>query len=252
MRVLLVLLALSIASCASPARVSRGGGPAIPVVQGLGAGERPRIVVAAVLDRSVEPESVSAAVSALNRHLPDDVLLTPEQLLSGVRDLLTTELFLTDRFTVLERDALDAVLAEQAFAADTATLPLPAATLEGADVVVLAAVTAIDPGLGGGALPLPVPLGNDALGILSIRAARGYVALDLRIVDARSARVLNATTVEGRYWRLGLDMTAYVAFGGDILELPGLARLFRNTPLEAALQRMSLAAVASITAAMSE
>lgn len=250
MRVALVLLTLALVACAPSARVSRGDGAAIPAVQGLAAQSRPRIIVAAVLDRSVEPESVERAVAAMNRRLPDAALLTPQLLLAGIRDQLITELFLSERFIVLEREALDAVLAEQAFVTDT--LALPAATLEGADVLVLAAITAIDPGLDGGALPLPVPLGDDGLGILSLRAARGYVALDLRIVDARSARVLNSTTVEGRYWRLGADMTAYFDIGGDILELPGLASLFRNTPLEAALQRMSLAAVASITAAISD
>lgn len=250
MRVALILLTLGLAACAPPAQVSRGEGAAISVVQGLDPQSRPRIVVASVLDRSSEPESVDRAVAALNRRLPDEALLTPRLLLASVRDQLITELFLSDRFIVLEREALDAVLAEQAFV--TETLELPAASLEGADVLVLAAITAIDPGLDGGALPLPVPLGDEGLGILSLRAARGYVALDLRIVDARSARVLNATTVEGRYWRLGAEMSAYFDIGGDILELPGLARLFRNTPLEAALQRMSLAAVASITAAMPE
>jgi curli biogenesis system outer membrane secretion channel CsgG len=251
MRVALILLAVTLTACAPSAEVSRGDeGATIPVVQGLDSQVRPRIVVAAVLDRSSEPESVDRAVTALNRRLPEEALLTPQLLLAGVRDQLITELFLSDRFIVLEREALDAVLAEQAFVADT--VELPGASLEGADVLVLAAITAIDPGLDGGALPLPVPLGDLGLGILSLRAARGYVALDLRIVDARSARVLNATTVEGRYWRLGADMNVYFDVGGDILEIPGLARLFRNTPLEAALQRMSLAAVASITAAMSE
>lgn len=248
MRAGLLLLAVSLAACAPSTRPGRAGGDAIAAVRALEADARPRIVVAAVVDRSVEPESVGATVAALNRRLPDDVLLTPQSLLDSVRDLLITELFLSGRFIVLEREALDALLAEQAFVSGAQALSLPPATLEGADLLVLAAITAIDPGLDGGALPLPVPLGDDGLGILSLRAARGYVALDLRVVDARSARVLDATTVEGRYWRLGAEMTGYFDIGGDILELPGLARLFRNTPLEAALQRMSLAAVEHLAA----
>ncbi|WP_281784191.1 CsgG/HfaB family protein [Sinimarinibacterium flocculans] len=246
MRAVLLLAAAVLTACAPSARLSRGDGESIAAVRSLAADARPRIVVAAVVDRSGEDESVDAAVAALNARRSVETPLTSQALLASVRDLLITELFVSGRFVVLEREALDAVLVEQAFVAEAAELALPPATLEGADVLVLAAITAIDPGLDGGALPLPVPLGDDGIGLLHLRAARGYVALDLRVVDARSARVLDAATVEGRYWRLGADMSGYFDIGGDILELPGLARLYRNTPLEAALQRMSLAAVAHI------
>jgi curli biogenesis system outer membrane secretion channel CsgG len=243
-------LALALGACAPTAQVSRGGGAGIAAMRALDAQTRPRVAVAAVIDRSNGDATLERTVAALNRRLPDDALVTPQTMLDGVRDLLTTELFITDRFIVLERAALDTVLAEQVFGVDAGSaLELPAATLEGADYLVLGAITAIDPGLDGGALPIPLPLGDDAFGILKMRAARGYIAMDLRIVEARSARVLHATAVEGRYWRLAADFTGYFDVGHDYVKIPGLLRLFRNTPLESALQRMSIAAVARIAQA---
>jgi curli biogenesis system outer membrane secretion channel CsgG len=245
-------LALVIGACAPAAQVSRGGGAEIAVMRALDAQARPRVAVAAVIDRSNGDATLERTIAALNRRLPGDALLTPQVMLDGVRDLLTTELFMTDRFIVLERAALDTVLAEQVFGVDAGSaLELPAATLEGADYLVLGAITAINPGLDGGALPIPLPLGDDDFGILKMRAARGYIAMDLRIVDARSARVLHATAVEGRYWRLAADFTGYFDVGHDYVKIPGLLQLFRNTPLEAALQRMSIAAVARIAEASS-
>jgi curli biogenesis system outer membrane secretion channel CsgG len=250
---LLLPLALALGACAQTAQVSRGGGAGIGTLRTLDAQARPRIAVAAVIDRSRADAGLEQAVALLNRRLPEDALLTPQALLAGVRDLLTTELFVADRFIVLERAALDSVLAEQVFGIEAGgAVELPAATLEGADFLVLGAITAIDPGLDGGALPIPLPLGDDGFGILKMRAARGYIAMDLRVVDARSGRVLHATAVEGRHWRLAADFTGYFDFGYDFVKIPGLLRLFRNTPLEAALQRMSLELVASVAGAIQD
>ncbi|MFP5307456.1 MAG: CsgG/HfaB family protein [Gammaproteobacteria bacterium] len=242
------LLACLLAACAPAAQVSRGGGSGIAAARTLDAQARPRIAVAAIIDRTTAPNTLDAAVAATNLRMSANALLTPQQLRAGIRDLLTTELFVSDRFIVLERAALDDVLAEQLFELENgAALALPEATLEGADLLVVGAITAIDPGLSGGALPIPVPIGDDdGFGILNVRAARGYVAMDLRVIDARTARVLDATAVEGRHWRFATDFTGYFDIGGDIVKIPGLLRLYRNTPLEAALQRMITAAVERI------
>lgn len=247
-RAAILLAATLLTGCASTAQVIRGGGAGIEAARSIDAQSRPRIAVAAIVDRTGATESLADAIAAANGHLPEDALLTPHDLLSGVRELLTTELFVADRFIVLERAALEDVLAEQAFAVDTgAAIELPPATLEGADLIIVGAITAIDPGVDGGALPIPIPLGRDiGFGILSVRAARGYVAMDLRVIDARTARVLNATSVEGRNWRFGIDFTGFFDIGHDVIKVPGLVRAFGNTPLEAALQQMVIAAVARI------
>ncbi|TJY63139.1 hypothetical protein E4T66_05360 [Sinimarinibacterium sp. CAU 1509] len=254
MRATLALaLCLLTGACAPTAEISRGGGARVDTLRALDADARPRIAIAAVLDHTGSDDSLGSAVAATNRRLPDDARTTSAQLLEVIRQMITTDLFASDRFIVLERDGLDDVLSEQVFALapddGTATVK-PPASLEGADLLVVGAVTAIDPGLGGGALPIPIPIGkDDGFGILQLRAARGYIAMDLRVVDVRTGRVLNATSVEGRHWRLGLDFTGYFDVGHDVLKLPGLVRLFRNTPLEQALQQMSTAAVDKIAAA---
>ncbi|MEQ1438434.1 CsgG/HfaB family protein [Fontimonas sp. SYSU GA230001] len=248
MRTALLLAAALLAACAPTAQVSRGGGAGIEAARSLDAQARPRITVAAIVDRTGRKDSLAKAVEIANRRLPAEAVLTPQALLSGLRDLLTTELFVTDRFIVLERAALEDVLAEQVFEARTGeTAALPSATLEGADLIVVGAITAIDPGADGGALPIPVPLGRDnGFGILNVRAARGYIAMDLRVIDARTARVVNATSVEGRNWRYGVDFTGFFAVGHDLIKVPGILRAFGNTPLEGALQEMVTAAVARI------
>ncbi len=254
MRALALAFCLLTAACAPTAEVSRGGGARVDTVRALDADARPRIAIAAVLDHTGADDSLAAAVASTNRRLPDDAGTTPAQLLDVIRQMITTDLFASDRFIVLERDGLDAVLSEQVFALatdeDGSAAVTPPSSLEGADLLVVGAVTAIDPGLGGGALPIPIPIGrDDGFGILQLRAARGYIAMDLRVVDVRTGRVLNATSVEGRHWRFGLDFTGYFDVGHDVLKLPGLVRLFRNTPLEQALQQMSTAAVDEIAAA---
>ncbi len=249
LRLGVTVLGLCVGACATPPQILRGDGASIDAARRIDPATRPRVAVAAILDHTRDRQSLDAAVAALNRDLPPELLLTPALLLSGVRDLLTTELFVSDRFIVLERAALDDVWAERAFARDAAVDDdVPQPILEGADFIVVGAITAIDPGLDGGALPIPFPVGDDAIGVLGLRAARGYIAMDLRVVDARTARVLNATAVEGRHWRFGMDLSGYFAFGYDLIRLPGLFKLFRNTPLEAALQRMAISAVDQIAA----
>lgn len=243
-----LIAAALLAACAPAAQVSRGGGAGIEAARSADAQARPRVAVAAIIDRTGDKESLADALDVANRRLPANALLTPQDLLSGVRDMLTTELFVADKFTVLERAALEDVLAEQAFLVETgAAVELPPATLEGADLIVVGAITALDPGVDGGALPIPIPFGRDnGFGILNVRAARGYIAMDLRVIDARTARVLNATSVEGRNWRFGVDFAGFFAVGHDVIKIPGILRAFGNTPMEAALQQMVTAAVARI------
>jgi len=72
----------------------------------------------------------------------------------GMRDMLTTALFQTNRYIVLEREKLEGVIQElRSGTSDLhrqeATVPL--GELEGAELLVTAAVTGFDPGTSGGA-----------------------------------------------------------------------------------------------------
>lgn len=242
------LMALLLAGCASSAQVSRGGGDSIRAMQTLSAQARPRIAVGAIIDKS--NGALSAEISRASSYGE----LTPASAVTqSLRDMLTTELFGSGQFIVIERDALDAVISEQEFSQSAqagAATRIPKAQLEGADLIVLGAITAFDSGNSGGAIPIPIPLSERGdFGILNLSAKRGHVAMDLRVIDVRTGRVLQSTAVEGRNWKVGFDFTGFFRAGRSSIRLPGLLGLFSNTPVEEALQKMVAAATAKIAEA---
>lgn len=241
----LLLLGLLFAGCASTAEVTRGAGDRLSDAQALPLHARPRIAVGAILDKTQ-----GQLLAEINLAAPGEQN-SVSGLTQGLHDLLVTELFASQRFIVLERDALNDVISEQEFARSAkvgdATRIAPA-QLEGADYIVLGALTAFDSGAGGGALPIPIPLSERGdFGILNIRAQRGHVAMDLRVIAVKTGRVVHSTAVEGRNWRMGLDLTGFFRAGRSSVRLPGLLTLFSNTPVEEALQKMVKAAGARIT-----
>lgn len=250
----LVVAALVLSGCASGTRVVRGDGPDIATAQAEPAsGGRYRIAVAAVIDKTdpAARKSLPQQLERMNASRDLEHRLVSASVTEGLRDMLTTELFNSDRFIVLEREALDPVIAEQEFSRSGRVgqaTALPPAALEGAELLVLGAITGFDAGLSGGALPIPVPLGNDGdFGILKLRFARGWVAMDLRLVDARSGRVLSSVAVEGKNSRFGMDFSAFLGLGNhSSIKLPGVLSLFQNTPVQAALQKMVAKAVAAL------
>jgi curli biogenesis system outer membrane secretion channel CsgG len=233
--------------------VTRGGGaPLEAALSDPALGGRYRVVVAAIIDKT-EPDreqSFDRQLGPLNKDRPEEERVTREAILGGIRDMIVTELFVQDRFIVLEREGLDAVTAEQEFAnsakAGDATR-IPADQLEGAELIVLGAVTAFDAGISGGALPIPIPLGDRGdFGIMHLRFKRGYVAMDLRVVDARSGRVLSSVAVSGRNSRFGMDFNVHLTGKHHRVKLPQVLTYFANTPVEQALQEMVTAAVSHV------
>jgi len=255
-RIALLTLALLLAGCVSSSAVVRGEGDAIAAVQALPENARPRIAVLPVLDRTAPygAKSLDLSLILTNLNRPKDQEVTKAQFTAGVRDMLVTELFGSKAFIVLDRDTLPQVLAEQAFADNPRFDPktiAPGGALEGAEYLVAAAITAFDTGSKGGALPIPIPavISSDAaaLGVLNLGYKKGYVAMDLRVLDARTGRVLRTTAVEGNNTKVGLDLAVVVAARGlGVTQLPEVIKAFKNTPIEAALQKMSIAAVNEI------
>lgn len=242
-----LLLTLLLSACAGGTAI-RGGGDGIRAVQALDAQTRPRIIVGVVLDKT--GGALAQALSAFNAGRDADEQVTAADLTRGLRDMLTTDLFGSGQFIVLERDALDAVSAEQEFshsakAGDLTRMPLQ--QLEGADRLVVAALTAFDTDRGG-AIPIPIPLGrNNGFAVVNVGARRGYVTMDLRVIDVKTGRILSSTAVEGSHWRWGLDVGGYLNTRYRLVKLPkGLVNLFSNTPVEQALQEMVVQAVDAI------
>lgn len=155
----------------------------------------------------------------------------------GMADMLTTALFNSNRFIVLERGgAFNDVLEEQDLGAsgrirsDTAA---PTGELEGAELMVVAAVTELEGdaggtrgGVGGGA--------RGVLGAVFGGTKKAHIAIDLRIVDTRTGRIVAANSVEGeaRDFNVG---GALAGFTGSAV-LGGGLQHWKNTPLEKALR----------------
>lgn len=252
----LVSAASALSGCATT-EVTRSGGDAIAAIRALPATARPRIAVLPVVDRTPPYGARSLALSMViaNLYRPVNEHVGVEQFLGSVRSMLTTELFNSGSFIVLERDDLTAALSEQVFADsggrfNPKTLP-PAAAFEGARYLLAAAITGFDTGSKGGALPLPIPgvINSDlaALGVLNLGFKKSHITMDLRVLDTETGRVLHSVVVEGGNTKFGADLAAIaVARGVGITQVPDVIKLFKNTPVEAALQKLSIAAVEEV------
>ena len=168
----------------------------------------------------------------------------------GLADMLATSLFRTGRFIVLERGEGLRAIQEELNLAQSGYVQAQKAPqmglLEGADILVLGAITAFEPeasGIGGGAVVVPfsVPM----LGGAAVGKKDAYIAADIRLVDVRTGRVINATRVEGKAtsWKvggLGGAIAGTVAFGVAL-------GAYKNTPMEKAVMVMLDNAIQAIS-----
>lgn len=164
------------------------------------------------------------------------------QIGTGMADQLTTALFNSNRFIVLERQTLSDVLSEQDLGASGRIKRGTEAAIgeiEGAELLVVAAVTEFDPGasgarggVGGGAWG-----GAGALiGAVTGGFKKAHMAIDLRIIDARTSRILAATSVEGESTDVNVGGAIGGFFGGGALG--GALGGWKNTPKEKALRQV--------------
>lgn len=158
----------------------------------------------------------------------------------GMSDMLTNALFQSNRYIVLEREKLEAVLAEQNLGASGRVKKNTAAAIgeiEGAELMVTAAITGFDPGAAGGGGGLAGIPGANLLGAVAGSFKKAHVAMDLRVIDTRTARVLAATSVDGTATAFGAG-----AFGLGGAMSGGLGG-FSKTPMETAIRKMITEAV---------
>jgi len=172
------------------------------------------------------------------------------QIGDGVSDMLSTSLFQSGKFVVLERgEGLEAIQNElrlgQSGYVNQNKAP-QAGLMEGADILVIGAITAFEPnasGLGAGGLVIPskIPL----VGGVSVGENQAYISADIRLVDVRTGRVINATKVEGKAsdWKVGGLGGTLV---GSVVLGAGLSA-YKNTPMEKAVRVMIDNAVKSIS-----
>jgi len=158
----------------------------------------------------------------------------------GMADMLATEFVNTNRYIVLERQELGAVTAEQDLARSGRIQPgtgAPTGQIEGAELLVMGALTAFEPDYQGGGIGIGggrIHHRRGSFGGLGLGLKQSYVAIDLRVVDARTSRIVAATTVEGRASDIG-GMIGAGGFGRHSVLGVGLGA-FRNTPMEKAVR----------------
>lgn len=159
---------------------------------------------------------------------------------SGLREMLVTALINSSRFSVVERQVLNAIMQEQELSASGAAQVGAGGAERGkiktADLIITAAVTEFEPaasggraGIGGGG-----GVGSGVLGALIGGAFnKAHMALDIRIVDASTSEVLAATRVQGQ----ASDISGGVlgGFFGSWALGAGLYG-YANTPMEKAIR----------------
>ncbi len=156
----------------------------------------------------------------------------------GMSDMLATALFHTNRYIVLERQTLGDVLKEQDLGAAGRIkrgTEAPVGEIEGAELLVTGAVTEFEgaaSGVGGG-------LGGFGgfgriLGGIAGGIKNAHMAIDVRIIDTKTSRIVAATSVEGEASDFNLGGALGGAIGGGALG--GALGGWSKTPTEKALR----------------
>jgi curli biogenesis system outer membrane secretion channel CsgG len=248
----MALALLVLGGCASTSQITSGeGGASIAAAQGEAYnGPKARIAVGKIIDKSsgAGKHSLDYQLGLMNRTtgggIPD-----PTRLTSGIQDMLTTSLFNSNRFIVLERANIQDVLVEQDFSTSGRVgdaSHIPTGKIEGVELLVVGAITGFDAGVGGGALPIPIPIGrNGDFATLNLSFKRGFISMDLRVIDVKTARVVSTIAVEGSATKFGAALSGYARSSrhGGYIRLPVVLSGFENTPVEKAINKMVDAAV---------
>lgn len=197
----LLFTALLLGGCSSAAVVSSDNGPTVAAAQAEPFdGYKPRIAVTPF------ERKTSKGGGGMG---------------SALADMLADSLFNTNRFIVLERERLDEVMDEQDLADNSRfrqETVAPRGELEGAELLIKGTITQFEPDCRGGSL-------------LLIGAKQSCVAITLRIIDVKSGRIVNSTTVEGTSGTGGVGLV----FTRSTLPI-GLGA-WNKTPMEKALRQ---------------
>jgi curli biogenesis system outer membrane secretion channel CsgG len=200
------------------AKVTEAGGPSIQEAQSAAYnGPQARIAVSRFTDKTRK--------GWYSRDVGD-----------GMADMLATALFHTNRYIVLERQQLGDVLREQDLGAsgrvkqDTAA---PIGEIEGAELLITGAVTEFEgaaSGAGGGV----GGWGGGVVGAVLGAYKKAHMAIDVRVIDTRTSRIVAVTSVEGS----ATDISGLGALGGAVGggALGGALSGWSKTPTEKALR----------------
>ncbi len=173
---------------------------------------------------------------------------------SGLREMLVTVLINSSRFSVVERQVLNALMQEQELlasgAGDAGAGGPQRGQIKTADLIVTAAVTEFEPQASGGAAGIAGggSVASGVLGgLLGATLNKAHMAMDIRIVDTSTSEVLAATRVQGQASDIaGGFMTGFLGGFG----LGGGLSMYANTPMEKAIRICIIEAVRYISQAI--
>lgn len=209
-------------SCAPTAKVTSTGGPSIAEAQAERYdGPKARIAVGEFQDKTAKGGWTGGWLGMFG--------VSFRQIGDGMRDMLTTTLFNSNRYVVLEREQLGAVLEEQDLAAAGRIkkgTEAPTGEIYGAELLITAAITEFEggaKGVGGGTKVLGVTVGGGM--------KKAHIAMDIRIIDTKTSQIVAATSVEGKATSFALGGATRI--GGS---LPVGLGGFSKTPTEKAIR----------------
>jgi len=165
----------------------------------------------------------------------------------GLSAMLVGELLKTNRFIVVERAELDAILKEQELGLTKVTSKQTPGSgkLLGAQLLVRGSVTEFDQESKGGGFSIGVR-SNRKSGAVGKRSATGHVAIDVRMIDTTSGQVLDNYTVA----KTLKTKSSSISVGVDDLAIGG--DRFNETSVGLASRAAIREAVQHIIAAMDD
>lgn len=147
----------------------------------------------------------------------------------GLAAMLVGELAKTNRFVVVERAELPALLREQQMASSGVTTGDDRPLL-GAQILVRGSVTEFDQDEGGGGFSIGLAR-NNLLGGLGVGQTTGHVTIDLRLIDATTGAIVSTHRVDKRVSEGSIALRARtndIAFGGEMFNKTSLGRASRE------------------------
>jgi curli biogenesis system outer membrane secretion channel CsgG len=152
----------------------------------------------------------------------------------GLREMLVTALFNADRFIVLERQAIQDVMLEQDLGTSgrvKRATAAPIGQLEGVELMIYGVVSEFQSGSSG--ISVGFAMSNLPLGAGG-GAKNSHMAIDLRVVDTATGRILCATKIEGKATDYNAGLNTQV--GGGKTTMPIGLQAYKNTPMEKAIR----------------
>jgi curli biogenesis system outer membrane secretion channel CsgG len=196
------------------------------------------------IDQAQREDEMGPKARVAVTRFEDKTAKGPSEIGTGMAEMLGNALFSTNRYIVLERQALDDVLQEQDLGASGRVKQQTAARvgeIEGADLLIMGTITEFEPGSSGAAgekessFKLPGRVRRevgDALGSIKLGGGvrKSHIAIVVKVVDARTGRRLASEQVEGT----ATDIEGMSGLSGGVLS--GAFSGYSKTPMEKAVR----------------